>query len=89
MKDFIHRRTQVFSLLDDRDKQIGAQGGPDLDSNAVGRSAEGSHKGPGLVGCTQSPQPEIHAEIKSYTSEDCSIPTLAHISSFFSVVKYK
>lgn len=40
LKDFIQRRTQVLSLLEDRNKQIGAQGGPDLDANAVGRSAE-------------------------------------------------
>ena len=50
---------------------------------------KGSHKGPGLVGCTQLSQPEIHAGIKSFTSEDCSIPTHIHIPSFFSVVKYK
>ena len=48
-----------------------------------------SHKGPGHVGYTQSPQPEIHAGIKSFTSEDCSIPTIVHMPSFFSVVKYK
>ena len=40
LQDFIHRRSQVFLLLGDRNQEVGAQGGPELDPHAVGRGAE-------------------------------------------------
>ena len=52
----IHRRSEVHLLLGDRHQEVGAQGGPDLDADAVGRGAE------------ETPQPQVLLDTSGRTA---------------------
>ena len=53
LQDFIHGRLKVFLVLCDRDQEIGAQRGPNLDAHAVRRVAEESAQAQVLLDPTE------------------------------------